>query len=292
MLIDTHSHLHFRKYDDDRNEVHARMAEFGVKTITVGTAMNTSRSAVEYADSHADTWASVGFHPEHVTSDFEDEDEVGALDEPFETKKLERIASLSPRVIAIGETGLDYSHLQKDNADFAADKKKQLEVFMAHVEVAANLNKTLIIHTRDAMDDMLQVISDIRQDVERLGRGTQDDLRIAMHSFTGTWQQAQILFELGCYIGIGGIVTFKPRKDTAPEDTLMSIVQKMPLERLLLETDAPWLAPAPVRGTRNEPTNVRHIADFVAKARGMSLQEISDVTTKNAQICFNCDFGF
>ncbi|MFA6503768.1 MAG: TatD family hydrolase [Patescibacteria group bacterium] len=289
MLIDTHSHLHFRKYDDDRNEVHQRMAEFGVKTITVGTAMNTSREAVEYADKHADTWASVGYHPEHVTSDFEDDDEIGALDEPFDAVELERIATLSPRVIAIGEVGLDYHYFNesgkmKSGLTIEDAKLNQKNIFLQQVSLAQKLNKTLILHIRDAAADMLSILTD--------HRNSNPDTRIVIHGFSEKWETAQKYLDLGCYIGIGGIVTFKPRKETLPEDTLISIAQKIPLDRLLLETDAPWLAPVPVRGTRNEPTYVRHVAKFVAQARGISLQEISDVTTKNAQRCFNCNFDF
>ena len=111
MLVDTHSHLHFAKFDEDRAQVHARMAEFDIKNITVGTAITTSRDAVAYAENHADTWCSVGYHPEHVTSDYEDEDEKGALDEPYDIKTLETLATSSPRVLAIGECGLDYHRL-------------------------------------------------------------------------------------------------------------------------------------------------------------------------------------
>ncbi len=287
MLIDTHSHLHFKKYDEDREAVHARMAEFGVKTITVGTAMNTSREGVAYADKHQDTWAAVGYHPDHVTSDFEDDDEIGALKEPYDIKGLEKIAQSSKRVIAIGEIGLDYHYFtqegtMKPGLTVEQAKKDQQKIFLEQAALAAKLDKTLIVHVRDAADDMLLLLSELR------ALGT--ELRIVIHGFTETWQTAKAYLDLGCYLGIGGIVTFKPRKTTAPEDTLESIVKKMPLERLLLETDAPWLAPVPVRGTRNEPAYVRHVAEHVARVRGMDYEEICKVTTKNSQEAFACGF--
>ncbi len=288
MLIDTHSHLHFKKYDEDRKAVHARMAEFDIKTITIGTAMNTSRDGAAYADQHSDTWAAVGYHPDHVTSDFEDEDEVGASKEAYDIDELEKIAKSSKRVIAIGEVGLDYHYFfqegtMKPGLTIEKAKQEQLKVLYEQAFLATKLDKTLIIHSRDAAGDMLKAISDFRK--------SHLDLRIVIHGFSETWKIAQAYLDLGCYLGIGGIVTFKPRKDTAPEDTLESIAKKMPLDRLLLETDAPWLAPVPVRGTRNEPAYVRHIAEFIAKARGMSYQEICDITTENARQAFACDFS-
>ena len=293
MLIDTHSHLHFRSYDADREAVHARMAEFGVKTITIGTAMNTSRSAVSYADSHPDVWAAVGYHPDHVTSDFEDEDEAGAMDEPYDIAELEKIAESSSRVIAIGETGLDHHYFTQEGTmkkGFSIDeaKQKQQKVFLEHAELAAKLDKTLIVHVRDAADDMLELLNGLRTRDEGLGTR---DLRCVIHGFTETWSIAQSYLDLGCYLGIGGIVTFKPRKTTAPEDILESIVKKMPIERLLLETDAPWLAPIPIRGTRNEPTYVRHIAEHVARVRGLDYEEICAITTQNASEAFDCEFN-
>ena len=287
MLIDTHSHLHFKKYDEDREAVHARMAEFGVKTITVGTAMNTSREGVAYADKHQDTWAAVGYHPDHVTSDFEDEDEIGALKEPYDIKELEKIAQSSKRVIAIGEIGLDYHYFtqegtMKPGLTIEQAKKEQQKIFLEQAALAAKLEKTLIVHVRDAADDMLRLLSELQ--------ASSTELRIVIHGFTETWQTAKAYLDLGCYLGIGGIVTFKPRKTTAPDDTLESIAKKMPLERLLLETDAPWLAPVPVRGTRNEPAYVRHVAEHVARVRGMGYEEICKVTTKNSQEAFACEF--
>ncbi len=294
MLVDTHSHLHFAKFDEDRAQVHARMAEFDIKNITVGTAITTSRDAVAYAENHADTWCSVGYHPEHVTSDYEDEDEKGALDEPYDIKTLETLATSSPRVLAIGECGLDYHRLdsmleatpsskgdiQREALDWGISDQQL--VFQQQIDLAAKLDKTLIVHMRDAEEDMLMMIKEARTE--------HPNLRITMHSFTGTWKQAQAFLDLNCYLGIGGIVTFKPRKSTPEQDILANIVKKMPLNRLLLETDCPWLAPVPVRGERNEPAHVRHVADFIANLRNLSHTEIRSITTNNAIICFNCEF--
>ena len=144
MLIDTHSHLHFSSFDKDRSQIHARMAEFDVKTITVGTAINTSRNAVLYADKHPDAWASVGYHPEHVTSDHEDEDEKGANDEQYDIKILAELAASSDRVLAIGECGLDYHRLEEDCSDVEKGKADQQKIFQDQVDLAAKLDKASV----------------------------------------------------------------------------------------------------------------------------------------------------
>ncbi|MBD3281142.1 YchF/TatD family DNA exonuclease [Candidatus Uhrbacteria bacterium] len=290
MLVDTHSHLHFPKYNEDRSEVHARMAEFDVKTITIGTAITTSRSAVAYAEERTDTWASVGYHPEHVTSDYEDEDEKGALDEPYSITELEKLIT-SPRVLAVGECGLDYHYFSSEQppsakgeskGDLSQMKADQLAVFNEQAELAVKYQKALIVHSRDAGEDMVQAIANLRDKFP--------NLQIVIHGFSDAWEFAKAYLDLNCYLGIGGIVTFKPRKNTAEEDILANIVKKMPLEQLLLETDCPWLAPVPVRGQRNEPAHVRHIAKFIADLQGLSLEKMSQITTENATKCFNCDF--
>ena len=283
VLIDTHSHLHFSPFNQDQDEVHARMAKFGIKTITIGTAITTSRSAIEYADKYLDTWASVGYHPEHITSNYEDEIEKGALDEPYNFEELKKLAQSSSRVLAIGETGLDYHYFEKDpNLDIEKAKSDQLEIFNQHIQIAAEFDKALIVHSRNAGDDILKAI--------QIARQKHPKLRVVIHGFSDTWQQAQAFLDLGCYLGIGGIVTFKPRKNTLPQDTLSYIAANMELSRLLIETDCPWLAPVPVRGERNEPSNVRYIAEFIANLRNISFAEFCDITTQNAQKCFNCEF--
>jgi len=258
------------------------MAEFDVKTITVGTAINTSRNAILYADQHPDTWASVGYHPEHVTSEHEDEDEIGSKDEPFDINIMEELVKSSPRVLAIGECGLDYHRINEDCSDVEKGKADQQKVFQDQIDLAAKLDKALIVHMRDAEEDMLNMIKKARTD--------HPNLRITMHSFTSTWKQAQALLDLECFLGIGGIVTFKPRKTTEQEDILSSIVKNMPLDKILVETDCPWLAPVPVRGERNEPTHVRHTAQFIADIKGITYEEICKITTENAQKCFKCEF--
>ncbi len=284
MLIDTHSHLHFSSYDQDREQVHQRMREFDVKTITVGTAMTTSRPALEYAEKHDDTWASVGYHPEHLTSPYEDEDEKGVLDVPYDADELKRLAQ-SPRVVAIGETGLDYHRLEEGDT---ASREKQMKCFREQIQIAQDVNKALIVHMRDAFLDTYNILREIRDSSyppgqSPLGGG---ELRIVIHAFSGTLEEAKKFLDLNCYLGIGGVVTFKPRKGTLAIDSLSEIVKKIPLDKILLETDAPWLAPQPVRGQRNEPANVRFVAEHVAKILELPYDRICEMTSENAKRCF------
>lgn len=283
MLIDTHCHVHFGSYGSDREEVHQRMREFGVKAITVGTAMTTSKSAVEYADAFDDIWSAVGFHPDHVTNEHEDAEEGNVSDQPYDAVALELMAASSSKVVALGETGLDYHYFGEMTEDeILSAKKIQLKVFLEHAEIATRLDKALIIHSRDAAQDMLRALAEVRK--------KSPGLRIVQHAFNGTRQEASDLLDLGCWLGIGGIVTFKPRKETAPEDALAEIVKTIPSNKLLLETDAPWLAPTPVRGQRNEPSYVRHIADHVSRVLGLTYDEVCAMTTENARKCFNVAF--
>lgn len=279
-IIDTHCHLHFSAYDADRKDVHLRMQQEGVGAITVGTAMSTSREAVAYAERRASVWATVGYHPSHVTSSYEDPQEPGVQQEPYDLKRLRELA-MHPQVVAIGECGLDY-HQMDPAWDSAEGRERQRQVFEDQIALAAELDKTLIVHLRDAEDDMLEVLRRARRQFPRL--------RIVMHAFTSTARVAQELLELDVWFGIGGIVTFKARKTTAEEDVLSHIVTQLPLDRILLETDAPWLAPVPVRGQRNEPVYVLHIARFIAQIRGMDVADFVSHTMKNARACFKCSF--
>lgn len=280
LFIDTHCHLHFPAYDSDRLDVHARMKEGHVKAITVGTAISTSRDAVAYAKAYEDVWATVGYHPSHVTSTYEDPEEPRALEEPYQIDVLKEIAS-EHSVIAIGECGLDY-HQMDSEWDSAEGREKQRCIFEEQIALAATLDKTLVVHLRDAEADMLEVLQRARTQFP--------SLRIVMHSFTSTAQMASDLLDLGVWFGIGGIVTFKPRKTTPVKDALLEIVKRLPMDRILLETDAPWLAPVPVRGMRNEPAYVVHIARYIAGLRGMNETEIGMQTTKNAERCFQVSF--
>jgi TatD DNase family protein len=198
------------------------------------------------AEAHPNLYASVGVHPDH------DEGREPSVDE------LVMLAQ-HPRVVAIGETGLDYYRLQRDEVEW------QRERFRTHIRAARAADKPLIIHTRNAADDTLAIMAE---------EGA-DQPRGVMHCFTESWVVAEAAIAMGFYISFSGIVTFKSAKD------LKEVARRVPIERMLIETDSPYLAPMPHRGKRNEPAYVRHVAEEIAHMRGISLDEVAATTSKN-----------
>ena len=279
-LIDAHCHLHFPAYDTDRDAVLSRMRAEGVSAITVGTNGYTSRGAIELAEREPDVFATVGFHPSHISGG---EDPYEALDtEPYSIDRLKAIATSSPRVVAIGEAGIDDSYLHDpDPAIVEREKREQRLLFRDHIRIASELNLPLVIHTRGAFQEIAEILSDERS------AGHHCDAVI--HCFTGTWDDASILLELGLMLSFTGIVTFKPRKSDDPAKSTLRVIEKMPMDRMMVETDAPWLAPEPNRGKRNEPAFVKDTTAFIAKMRGTDFSQIAGQTTANAMGFFKLD---
>lgn len=276
-MIDTHCHLHFSAYDADRDSVISRGLDAGVMMVTVGTSRQTSADAAALAAKVDGIWASVGLHPTHLFSAYHDENESASLMglESFDREEYRRLASLK-KVVAIGECGLEYYRLPEQEADVI--KEKQRQVFLEHCALATEQNLPLIIHCRDAHQDLRRILSTEIAAGRLMRRGV-------IHSFTGTRADAAAYIDLGFYIGVNGIVTFaKPRTG---QDFLPDVIRSVPLDRIVLETDAPYLAPAPHRGERNEPANVRLIAEFVANLFQISAARIDEITTKNARKLLN-----
>lgn len=274
--IDTHCHLHFPVYAQDREAVLTRLNETGGAGITIGTSLANSREGILFAEQYSNIWATVGLHPAHVTHPHHDENE-GVVDErSVSFEALKKLASSSKKVVAIGEAGLDLYRVEEGSKETAFEE--QARVFEVHLEVAEVLNLPVVIHCRDALRQLALILR------ERKQNGHHD--RCVLHSFTGTWSEAEPLLELGCFISLNGIVTFPPRKNVLPEDWLEVVAKNVPMDRLLLETDSPYLAPIPHRGERNEPCYVPFVADYLAKVRGMGAEEILKTTTENAMKVF------
>lgn len=270
-LIDTHCHLHFPAYDEDREEVLARMREQRIAAIAIGTALKNAQHAIELAQHHEGIWATVGLHPSHTTSDHVDSEE-GHVDESDVTvEALMSIARSSPKVVAIGEAGLDFYRLPDERVSAIQTQER---VFRTHIAAAKQLDLPLVIHCRDALARLAEIL-----DEEQYARGV-------VHSFTGTWDEAKPLLDLGMHIAVNGIATFPLRKTQDPSTAINETIKHIPLDRLLVETDAPWLAPAVHRGKRNEPVWVEEVAKHVASVRGLTLDEIAITTTENAMRLF------
>jgi len=270
MIADTHSHLNFKAYDDDRSEVLKRTLRQGVVCIDVGTKYETSKKAVELADQNENIFAAIGLHPVHIKTDLlklrtdEDEGNFTPLGEELDIKKYRELAK-NKKVVAIGEVGLDYYYRPKTKTRLEEFKKLQKEVFEKQLDLAAELSLPVIVHCRMSHDDTIEILS-------------KRNLKGVIHCFTGTWQDAQKYLDMGFYLGINGII-FKFDIDET--------IKKAPLERLLTETDCPYLTP-PHEGkdARNEPVFVKHVIQRIAELRGISFEEVSSQTYQNAKELF------
>ena len=249
MLYDTHAHLNDEAFAEDAEAALVRALDDGVTKINiVGCDPQMSAKAVEMAEKYDAVYAVVGIHP----SDADKYDE--AVEE-----QLRQWAALE-KVVAIGEIGLDY-HFEDD-----VDHDIQREVFRRQLCLASELNMPVVIHSRDAMDDTVRII---REEQPEGG------FRGVFHCFSGSWEQAKVCLKLGFYIGFDGPLTFKNSRK------LPKVASEMPLERLLIETDCPYMAPEPVRGRRNEPAYVKHIAAKVAQLRGISPEDAGRISYEN-----------
>lgn len=252
MLFDTHVHLNARQFFEDRDETIQRAFAAGVKYMTVvGFNTETIPLAMEIAESCETIYAAVGWHP------------VDAID--MTDKDLDWIEELSshPKVVAIGEMGLDY-HWDK------SPKEVQKEVFRKQIRLAKKVNMPIIIHNRNATEDIIEILRE--EDAKTVGG--------IMHCYNDSVKYVQACLDMNFYISLGGPVTFK--NASLPKE----VAKEVPLDKLLVETDAPFLAPHPYRGKRNEPAYVKLIAEKIAELRGLTLEEISEITTNNARKFF------
>lgn len=257
MLFDSHAHLNFEEFNDTWRDVAGDCLANQIGVVNVGAQMATSQRAIAIAKAFDQgIYAAVGLHPIHVQgSDFHPED--------FEDKKYADLIQSSPKVVAIGETGIDFFHSKINLA-------KQREVFVQQINLAKEYDKALIIHSRNSQDGKLLAYPEILGIVKK-----EKVKRAVVHCFGGTVKDAEAFLALGFYIGFTGIVTFKNAT------VIQEIAKTMPLERLLVETDAPYLAPEPYRGDRNKPQYVRYVAEKVAELRGISYNEVVTQTSKN-----------
>lgn len=267
--FDAHTHVNFAAYAEDEAEVVARAKEAGVGMNCVGTQMDTSKAAVELAQRYDTVWASIGLHPIHTTKSYHDKQELGegnkeftSRGEVFDMAAYEELGS-DPRVIAIGECGLDYYRVDKDTKDV------QVEAFVQQIELANNLNKPLMLHIRNAYEDALEVLrahAKVRGDV---------------HFFAGDWGVAKKFLDLGFTLSFTGVITFTHDYD--------EVVKNTPLDMLLSETDAPYVTPVPYRGKRNEPAYVIETVKRIAKIRGEDEEKVTAQLLENVRRVFRLD---
>jgi len=250
-LIDTHAHVHYDRFDADRAEVLQRAHEVGVeRIINIGYDLPSSRASVALAQEHAHVWATVGIQPHYALDTTADQ-----------LAEIERMLA-EPLVVALGEIGLDYHHNR-------APAGAQHDLFRQQLAIARRHHMPVVIHTREAQADTLHVLRDAAH-----------GMTIVMHAFSGGWMYAEHCLDLGAYLSLAGPVTFPKATE------LHDVAQRVPLDRLLIETDSPFLSPHPYRGKRNEPTYVCIIAERIAALRGVAFDEIVAATWHNAERAF------
>lgn len=276
--IDTHCHIHFDVFKNDVADVLIRAREAGVGMVVVGTLQKTSREAVAFAHEHENVWAAVGLHPNNIHFILPSEDE-GSGREDFDYNFYRDLAR-APEIVAIGETGMDAYRIP-DGFEREEVLKEQERVFRLHLDLCEELDKPVIIHVRDAHEEVTRVLAEYVSAGKLRRRGI-------MHCFTGTPEQARAYIELGMYISIPGIITFPPKKGET-ENSLVAALRVVPRDRLLVETDSPYLAPVPHRGVRNEPAYVVSTAEKVAEILDMDPGECAEILVANARRVYGLD---
>lgn len=254
MLVDSHCHLNYKGLIEDQDGVITRAREAGVSAMqNICTTLKEFPDILATAKKYDDIYCSVGTHPHHT----EEEEEINP-------EKLIELANSHEKIIGIGETGLDYFY---DHSD----RKIQRKYFMDHIHASAATKKPIIVHSRSADDDTIDLLTQGMKEKEYPG---------LIHCFSSTKKLSEKSLDLGLYISIAGIVTFKKAEE------LQEIVKYLPLDKMLIETDSPYLAPMPHRGKTNEPAYVRHVAEKIADLKGISFEEVAEVTTNNFRKLF------
>lgn len=242
MFIDTHCHI-FKEYYDNIDEVIKEMKDNII--IVSGYSSSSNKEVIELVNKYPNVYGTIGLHPEEVNN-------ISETDFDFITKNIN-----NEKIVGIGEIGLDY-HYVSDNKDL------QKDVFIKQLNIARMYNKTVVIHSRDAINDTLNIIKEYK------------DLKIVMHCYSSSLEIAKELVKMNVKLGIGGVVTFKNGIK------LKEVVENISLDNLLLETDSPYMSPEPLRGKKNKPYNCYIIAEKIAEIKGISLEEVLNVTTSNA----------
>lgn len=269
-LFDAHTHVQFHAFSEDADIVIQRALDADVWMVNVGTQKDTSAAAIALAEKFPEgVYATVGLHPIHTEKSYHDAQELGAgseagsftsRGEEFDYEYYRKLA-VHPKVVAIGECGLDYYRLEPET------KERQKQAFLRQIELAKETKKPLMIHCRNAFADLIEILVKCKlSNVKCSG---------IVHFFSGTKDDARKLLDIGFSFSFGGVITFARDYD--------EVIRYLPLERILLETDAPYVAPVPYRGQKNEPRYVVEVARKLAELKSISLEKIAEHTVGNAQ---------
>jgi len=281
-MFDTHCHVQFNGFKNDGLEIVKKSGDKGMLLNLVGTQKDTSRAGVEMAEKFPFTYASIGLHPVHLFSTHIDEEESSFLsrEEDFDYEYYKKLGQ-SKKVIAVGECGLDLYRLPEGKT-VEEVLEKQKKMFTLQFKLAQELQVALVIHVREAHAEMINLLAKLMKECEL------SSVRGTVHCYTGDWQFAQQYLALGLHIGFTGVITFPPKKSNPETQTnLLEAVKNIPLERIVVETDAPYLAPIPFRGQRCEPPMVEYTIRKIAELKHVSFEEAERATTENALRLFN-----
>lgn len=290
-MFDSHCHLNFKAFADDAHAIANAMERNRVRGLVVGCDSVTSRYAIDLAQTLPNLWASVGLHPIHV------------LDDPWDNLLMKELA-LEDRVVAVGEVGLDFYRMPKDKNQHKEYIDMQYKTFRDAISLAKSLDKPLVVHSRQAYDEIIEVLTEafapvistkasgrMEKSIDRsLGLARDDKLHGTVHCFMGNWQQGKKLLDLGFMLGFTGVITYKE-----VADSLSEVIKEMPIDYLLIETDAPYLTPEPYRSEgkknsgkipRNLPQYVLEVAKKIADVKKMKMMEIVQITEDNANRLF------
>lgn len=281
MFIDTHAHVNFDAFKEDADEVIRNSLADNTWMILVGSEYKTSKKALEYANKYEKgVYAAIGLHPIHLEKVLaEGNGENGDYKfltraEEFNYDNYEKLAKFE-KVVAIGEIGLDYYHINL-GGDISAIRKKQQDIFLEQLILARNLDLPTIIHCRQAHDDMLAILTDFKKNYKDIIPS--DRPWAVMHCFSGDEDLAWKYFSLGLIISFTGLITFSKCWD--------DLIRKMPPEKFMIETDCPFMTPEPYRGERNEPLLIKYVVKRISEIRNLSMERVGEITSQNAREFF------
>ena len=278
MLIDTHTHLNFSAFDRDRHRIIKKCLENNIWIINVGTQYSTSEKAVEIANNYKQgVFSAIGLHPLHLEESKIDKLEIGCVDklkdpaEKFDKSKYKALAR-SDKVVAIGEIGLDYYYKPKTKKKLITFKQRQKDALLEQIHLAQELDLPIIFHCRMAHSDLIEILeAEIKN----------NKIKGVIHSFVGTKDEVLSYLKMGFYIGFNGII-FKKIQGIDFEENIKTV----PLNRILLETDSPYLSPPDFGHQRNNSLAVKYVAERIAEIRGINFEKISEITSQNAKNLF------
>ena len=290
MFIDTHAHLNFNAFKEDASSVIEKCLKEDIWLINVGAQYSTSLRAVEYAQKYKNgVFAAIGLHPIHL-EEVEIEEEgikFKSRKEKFNKTKYHLLALNSKKVVAIGECGLDYYRIDQIKKPKEKIKRKQKDVLISHLDLARELDLPIIFHCRGSKNNPLDAYFDLLEILKEINPkfiAQRKKLKGVVHCFLGNKKIAKKFLDLNLYLGFTGIITF------SKTDQLKEVISFCPLKKILIETDAPYLAPIPYRGKRNEPLYVKFVAQRIAEIKKIEIEKVAQQTTKNAFQCFNLKY--